>query len=124
MITLALRESKAAQRCPYCHDGLRPDEEVWVCGDCRAVVHDECYEELERCPSCAAGRKEVQWAHATTVAIGRNCVAKGNNCIAIGYGAVAVMKNTAWLGTRDGESWIQGYDADGNYFESRVQEDQ
>jgi predicted DCC family thiol-disulfide oxidoreductase YuxK len=36
-------------RCGYCHDGVR--EDARTCPGCRSVLHEECRDELGRCPT-------------------------------------------------------------------------
>ena len=38
-----------ALRCPYCHCGFQPKEEVLRCSQCRTIHHTSCWYENEHC---------------------------------------------------------------------------
>jgi hypothetical protein len=40
-------------RCPYCRDDI--DDDTLTCQGCRAVLHTECAEELDQCPTLGCG---------------------------------------------------------------------
>ncbi|MGE0706589.1 MAG: hypothetical protein AB7N76_05760 [Planctomycetota bacterium] len=46
------------QRCPMCHDALRPGEPLLACGDCRAVFHAECA--WDGCPTLGCGARRAR----------------------------------------------------------------
>ena len=76
-----LRKS-APTRCPYCHDDLNSEEEVWHCENCLTTVHDECRAELNRCPTCNTGPNEFKWISG--IAFGRDVHIKYTGGTAIG----------------------------------------
>lgn len=42
-----------ANRCPFCRESVRPEEERWVvCAQCLARQHAECWDEGGRCAAC------------------------------------------------------------------------
>lgn len=48
-------------RCPFCHDDVRPEEEKQGCDHCMAWFHKECWTELnERCPACNIGESQAR----------------------------------------------------------------
>lgn len=52
-------------RCPYCHDDVRPGEEKQGCDHCMAWFHKECWTELgERCPACHVGEQAASGREA------------------------------------------------------------
>jgi Tfp pilus assembly protein PilF len=44
-----LRETRAPERCAYCHDALEP--EPFTCARCGTAFHAECASDLTRCPT-------------------------------------------------------------------------
>lgn len=51
-MTTAIRLTRQALRCPYCHAGVGAREEAVACCGCAAVVHRACWGEHGSCPSC------------------------------------------------------------------------
>jgi F-box protein 11 len=44
---------RSPSRCPFCHESVRPAEDVWVaCAECLARHHKECWQDGTRCGSC------------------------------------------------------------------------
>jgi hypothetical protein len=46
--------SSEVQRCPFCHSSVAAEEEQVACKQCLARHHRACWEEAQRCASCAA----------------------------------------------------------------------
>lgn len=40
------------QRCPFCHDDVRPDDEKVACDGCMAWQHAECFRSHGTCAAC------------------------------------------------------------------------
>ncbi|MCA8922906.1 MAG: hypothetical protein KDD82_13915 [Planctomycetes bacterium] len=81
----------AANRCPFCHDGVTPRESV-VCKTCLARHHEACWGESGACASCQGSERlrSLPKVSAFTVL-----------CLAIALAGVSV---TALLGLlRDGQ---------------------
>jgi hypothetical protein len=43
-------------RCPYCHEDATAAADVWVCQDCLARHHVDCWRERGACSSCSSVR--------------------------------------------------------------------
>lgn len=43
-------------RCPFCHDGLGPDDLLAACRECAARHHEGCWDEAGRCSACGCER--------------------------------------------------------------------
>jgi hypothetical protein len=54
------------QRCPYCHDEVDSRDDGWLaCAGCLARHHEDCWQELGRCSSCADDRSLALGGHAS-----------------------------------------------------------
>jgi hypothetical protein len=49
----------AARQCPYCRDLLASEEHLALvaCRRCKTVLHEECFDELRRCPAMGCGSR-------------------------------------------------------------------
>ena len=58
----SLQVTGAPTRCPFCHDGIEPDQEAWaVCKACLARHHASCWREGgARCAGCAGTKAFVE----------------------------------------------------------------
>jgi hypothetical protein len=59
------------QRCPFCHEGLTPEDVLASCGACRTVVHGACRDEFGHCPTlgCSGSFLKVQQTLAPRPAV-------------------------------------------------------
>lgn len=67
---------RLTEPCPYCREGVSPDQPKAACDTCMAWHHAECWNEYGACAACAANQV------AGTESVGLRCTWKG------------------WLGTR------------------------